>query len=92
VDRLAKNALKTAHCTGQFIKTSFPNEQIWITMEGRTATGSLQEELEEFWGRSTPKRFFHEKRIVSFSDFDSIWWLGNDRAMSVYPKPFPTFC
>ena len=35
VDRLAKKALKTGHCTGQFIKTSFLNEQIWFTLGGR---------------------------------------------------------
>jgi hypothetical protein len=28
VDRLAKKALKAAHCTGKFIESSFPNEQL----------------------------------------------------------------
>jgi hypothetical protein len=73
VDRLAKKALKAAHCTGQYIEHTFPNEQIWITLAGRKVIGSVWEELEEFWGRSTAKRFFHEKRIVTLSHFDSIW-------------------
>ncbi len=34
VDRLAKKALKAGHCTGQYIESSFPNEQIWITVGG----------------------------------------------------------
>jgi hypothetical protein len=58
---------------------------------GRKVIGSLREELEEFWGRSTAKRFFHKKGIVSLFHFDSIWWLGYDRAMSGYPKLFRTF-
>ena len=32
--------------------------------------GSLRVELEEFWGQSTAKRFFHKKGIVSSSHFD----------------------
>jgi hypothetical protein len=48
VDRLAKKALKAAHCTGQYIKTTFPNEQIWITLFGRKVIGSVREELEEY--------------------------------------------
>jgi len=91
VDRLAKKDLKAGHCTGQYIESSFPNEQIWITLGGRKAIGPLRVKLEEFWGRSTAKRFFHEKGIVSSSHFDSIWWSGYSRAMSEYPKPFRTF-
>ncbi len=91
MDRLAKKALKAGHCTGQYIESSFPNEQIWITLGGRKAIGSLRSELEEFWGRSTAKRFFQEKEIISSSHFDSIWWSGYSRAMSDYPKPFRTF-
>jgi hypothetical protein len=53
--------------------------------------GSLRAELEEFWGRSTTKRFFREKEIVSSSHFDSIWWSGYGRAIFRYPKPFSTF-
>jgi hypothetical protein len=81
VDRLAKKALKAGHCTGQYIKSSFLNEQIWITLGGRNAIGPLQAELEEFWGQSTAKRFFHKKGIVSSSHFDSIWWSGYSRAI-----------
>jgi hypothetical protein len=34
VDSLAKKALIAAHSTGKFINSSFPNEQLWITMGG----------------------------------------------------------
>ncbi len=61
VDSLAKKALKAAHCTGKFINSSFPNEQLWITMGGKKVTGYLRNELEDFWCRSTAKRFFHKK-------------------------------
>ena len=91
VDRLAKKALKAGHSTGQYIESSFPNEQIWITLGGTKAIGPLRSELEDFWGRSTAKRFFHKKGIVSSSHFDSIWWSGYGRAISEYPKPFRTF-
>ncbi len=91
VDRLAKKTLKAGHCTGQYIESSFPNEQIWITLRGTKAIGPLRSELDDFWGRSTAKRFFHAKGIVSSSHFDSIWWSGYGRAISAYPKPFRTF-
>ena len=91
VDRLVKKALKAGHCTGQYIKPTFPNKQIWITLGGRKVIGSLQAELEKFCGRSTAKRFFHEKGIVSSSLFDSLWWLGYGRAMFEFSKPFRTF-
>ena len=91
VDKLAKKALQAGLCTGQYTRSSFPNEQIWITLGGRNAIGSLGAELEEFWGQSTAKRFFHEKGIISSSYFDSIWWSGYGRAISEYPKPFRTF-
>jgi hypothetical protein len=45
----------------------------------------------EFWGRSTAKKFFHEKKIVLAVYFDSIWWLGYKKAMAGYPKTFRTF-
>jgi hypothetical protein len=48
VDRLAKKAVKAAHCTGKFTESSFQNEQLWITMGGRKVTGSLWKELEDF--------------------------------------------
>ncbi len=91
MDRLAKKALKAAHCTGKFIESSFPNEQLWITMGGRKVTGSLRNELEDFWGRSTAKKFFHKKRIVSLANFNSVWWLGYEWAIFGNPKTFCIF-
>jgi hypothetical protein len=53
--------------------------------------GSLRTKVEEFWGRSTAKKFLHKKGIVSSAHFDSVWWLGYKRAISKYPKTFHTF-
>jgi hypothetical protein len=47
--------------------------------------------LDEFWGRSTAKKFFNNKKIVLAAHFDSIWWDGYDKAMAGYPKTFRTF-
>ena len=91
VDALAKKAIKAAHSTGEFIESTFPNEELWIEMGGRKITGSPRAELEEFWGRATAKRFFHEKKIVLVEHFDSVWWLGYEKAMVGYPKTFRTF-
>ena len=60
-------------------------------MGGRKITGSPRAELEEFWGRATAKKFFHEKKIVLAEYFDSVWWLGYEKAMAGYPKTFRTF-
>jgi predicted RNA-binding Zn-ribbon protein involved in translation (DUF1610 family) len=60
-------------------------------MGGRKITGSPRAELEEFWGRATAKKFFNEKKIVLAEYFDSIWWLGYEKAMAGYPKTFRTF-
>jgi hypothetical protein len=73
VDSLAKKALKAAHSTGKFINSSFPNEQLWITMGEKKVTGSLRNELEDFWGRSTAKKNFHKKGIVPTAHFNSVW-------------------
>ncbi len=54
-------------------------------------TGSLRNELEDFWGRSTAKIFFHKKGIVPSAHFDSVWWLGYEQAISGYPETFRTF-
>jgi hypothetical protein len=91
VNRLAKKALNAGHCMGKYIRRSFPNEEIWVTLGGRKAMGSLWAELEKFLGQSAAKKFFREKGIVSSSQFDSIWWSGYGRAMSTYPKPFHMF-
>jgi hypothetical protein len=91
VDSLTKKALKAAHCAGQFIGGIFPYEQIWVTIGGMKVTGPLRLELEEFWGRITPKRFFNEKGIVLSAYFDTVWWMGYDHAISGPPKPFRTF-
>jgi len=60
-------------------------------MGKKKATGSLRLELEEYWGRSVAKKIFHEKQIVSSMHFDSIWWSGNNRAISEYLKMFCSF-
>jgi hypothetical protein len=86
VDALAKKAIKAAHSSGEFIESTFPNEEVWIEMGGRKIAGSPRAELEEFWGRSTAKRFFNEKNIVPAVHFDSVWWLGYEKAMAGYPK------
>jgi hypothetical protein len=91
VDSLEKMALKAAHCTSQFIGGIFPYEQIWVTMGGMKVTGPLHLELEEFWGRTTAKKFFNEKGIILSAYFDTVWWTGYDRAILGYPKPFQTF-
>jgi hypothetical protein len=91
VDALAKKAIKAAHSTEEFIESTFPNEEVWIEMGGRKITGSPRSELEEFWGQSTAKWFFDEKKIVLAAHFDSIWWLGYEKAMAGYPKTFRTF-
>jgi hypothetical protein len=54
-------------------------------------TGSLRSKLEEFWGQSIAKKFFHKKEIVPSAHFDSVWWLGYKWAISKYPKTFRTF-
>jgi hypothetical protein len=91
VDRVTKKALKAAQCTRQFIKGSFPYEQIWITMGGEKVTGPLQLELEELWGRSTAKKFFNKKGIIFCAHFDSVWWVRYNWATSSYPKMFRIF-
>jgi hypothetical protein len=91
VDALAKKAIKAAHSTGKFIESTFPNEEVWIEMGGKKITGSPRAELEEYWGRTTAKKFFDEKKIVPALHFDSVWWLGYEKAMAGYPKPFRTF-
>ncbi len=91
VDALAKKAFKAAHSTGEFIESTFPNEELWIEMGGRKITGSPRANLEEFWGRATAKKFFNEKKIVLVEHFDSVWWLGYEKAMAGYPKTFRTF-
>ncbi len=60
-------------------------------MGEKKATGSLRLELEEYWGRLSAKIFFHEKKIVLSAHFDSIWWLGYERAITDYPKTFRSF-
>jgi hypothetical protein len=48
-------------------------------------------ELEEYWGRSAAKTFFHEKQIVLSMHFDSIWLSGYNQAIFKYPKTFCSF-
>ena len=91
VDALAKKSIKAAHSTGEYIQSTFPNEELWIEMGGRKITGSPRAELEEFWGQSTAKKFFHEKKIVLADHFDSVWWLRYENAMAGYLKTFQTF-
>ena len=55
VDCLAKNALKAALFSQEFIEGTFPNKQMWITMGKKKATGLLCSELEEYWGRAAAK-------------------------------------
>ncbi len=50
-------------------------------MGGKKITGSPRAELKEFWGRSSAKKFFHEKKIVMATHFNSIWWDGYEKAM-----------
>jgi hypothetical protein len=91
VDSLAKKALMAAHSTGKCIKSAFPNEQIWISMGEEKVMGLLRSKLEEFWGQSIAKKYFHKKGTVSSAHFDSVWWLGYYRAIVKYPKTFRTF-
>jgi hypothetical protein len=86
-----KKSIKAAQSTGEFIESNFPNEEVWIEMGGRKITGSPRAELEEFWGRSMVKKFFQKKKIVLAVHFDSIWWLGYEKALAGYPKTFRTF-
>jgi hypothetical protein len=88
VDALAQKSIKAAHSTGEVIESTFPKEELWIEMGGRKITGSPRAEIEEFWGRATAKKFFHEKEIVLAEHFDSVWWLGYEKAMAGYPKTF----
>jgi hypothetical protein len=91
VESLQKKALVAAHSPGKCIESAFPNEQIWISMGEEKVTGSLRSKLEEFWGWSTAKKFFHKKGIVSSAHFNSVRWLGYKQVISKYPKTFCTF-
>jgi hypothetical protein len=79
VDPLAKKSIKAAHSTRKFIESNFPNEVVWIEMGGRKITGSPRAELEEFWGRSKAKKFFHKKKMVLAVHSDSIGGLDTKR-------------
>ncbi len=91
LDALARKSTEAAHSTGKFTESNFPNEEVWIEMGGKRITGSPRVELEEYWGQSMAKNFFHEKKIVLAAHFESIWWLGYKKAMAGYPKTFRTF-
>ena len=56
LDSFTKKALMAAHSTGECIKSAFPNEQIWISMEGEKVTGFLRSKLEDFFWASLPLR------------------------------------
>jgi hypothetical protein len=71
VDALVKKSLKAAHITDKFIESDFHNEEVWIEMGGKKITGSPRADIEEFWGQSTAKKFFHKKKIVLGAHFDS---------------------
>jgi hypothetical protein len=86
-----KKSLKAAHGMEEFIESIFPNEEIWIEMGGKKITRSPRAELKEFWGQSTSKKFFLEKKIVTAPHFDSLWWDGYEKTMAGYPKTFRTF-
>ncbi len=60
-------------------------------MGGNKITGPPRAELEDYWGKQEAKRFFNEKNVVTAAHFDSIWWLGYEKAMAKYPKTYHTF-
>jgi hypothetical protein len=67
VDELAKNRWRRQWAS------IFPNKQVWIEMGGKKILASPRLELEDFWGHEIAKKFFHEKKIVLATHFDSIW-------------------
>jgi hypothetical protein len=77
--------------TCKFINRVFSNEQVWIEMGRKKISASPRSELEDFWGRESAKKIFHEKKIVLATHFDSIWWAGYKWAMAGYPKTFQIF-
>jgi hypothetical protein len=69
VDNPIKKTLEAVHSTGKCIESAFPNKQIWISMEGKKVMGSLRTKLEKFWGWSTIKKVFPQKRDCLICSF-----------------------
>jgi hypothetical protein len=98
VDSLAKKALMAAHSTGKCIQSAFPNEQIWISMEGKKVTGSLRIKLEEIWDQSTAKSFStkkelsHPKTFCTFITKQVSGWCGCNSKLSLWEENIINKC
>jgi hypothetical protein len=57
---------------GNSSKVLFRMNKHGLQMGGKKVAGPLWLELEEFWGRSTAKKFFNEKGIILSAHFDSV--------------------
>ena len=92
-DRLAGNALTNSVANNRFInsKCSFPTEKVTISIAGGKITGSPKEAIYKNWGRRVAKEYFSNRKYVSKTLFDHIYWDGMAAVMKSFPQMFRTW-
>ena len=58
---------------------------------GRKVTYSIKKALYADWGRTAARDLMSKRKIVSESNFDTIYWEGVGAAMASYPQMFRVF-
>ena len=86
VDRCCKSALIAGYASNEYISSTFPFEQLLVTLDGEKVTGSLKKAFESFWGAEKARQFLHDKHIVHRANFNLVWWEGMSKVMTGFPK------
>jgi hypothetical protein len=87
-DTLAKRTLIDCISSREFTPSTFPLEDITISIGSSKIRSSIRQAIYKHWGRSAAKSLFSKREKVLRSSFDHIYWDCMKKVSSSFPKTF----
>jgi hypothetical protein len=87
-DHLAEDALLAGAESGVFIDRVLPDEDLVVRVGGEKVSGATTAVITRHWGDHVARQHYHDRGIVHWDLFPTVYWDGVEKVMKKVPEMF----
>jgi hypothetical protein len=87
-DHLAEDSLIAGTESGDFIGRVLPNEDLVVSVGGEKISGATTPAISRHWGDEVARQHYHERGIIPWDLYHSVYWDGVEKVMKKVPEMF----
>jgi hypothetical protein len=87
-DHLAEDSLVAGAESGEFIERVLPHEDLVVSVGGEKISGATTPAISRHWGDEVARQHYHERGIIPWDLYHSVYWDGVEKVMKKVPEMF----